>query len=83
MTAPAAVSLPVRARACPLCQALPGEPCSPKPEGDHLARHLDAFTAGRLSRAYLAMVLGELVVIDVKSTMIRSRNLPAGRGGIR
>ena len=52
-----------RARQCPLCWAQSGTPCQRKPEGDHLARYLDAFTAGQLSRAYLAMVLGELVVI--------------------
>jgi hypothetical protein len=58
-----------RARQCPLCQVPPGTPCQDKPEGDHLARYLDAYTAGQLSRAYLAMVLGELVVIT-HSTII-------------
>jgi hypothetical protein len=53
-----------RARRCPLCQAAPGTPCQAKPPGDHLARYLDAYTAGQLSRAYLAAVVGELVVID-------------------
>jgi hypothetical protein len=52
-----------RARQCPLCWAPPGTPCQAKPEGDHLARYLDAYTAGQCSRAYLAMVLAELVVI--------------------
>jgi hypothetical protein len=52
-----------RGRRCPLCRKRPGRPCQVKPEGDHLARYLDAYTAGQLSRAYLAMVLGELVVI--------------------
>ena len=65
----------IRSRACPLCGALPAEPCSPKPAGDHLARWLDAYTAGGLSRAYMAMTVGELVVIDVASTVI-----PAQRG---
>ena len=41
----------------------PGTPCQRKPPGDHLARYLDAYTAGQLSREYLAAVLGELVVI--------------------
>lgn len=54
----------VRSRPCPLCDAPAGQPCQPKPAGDHLARYLDSFTAGKLTRAYLAMVLGELVVID-------------------
>ena len=51
-----------RARLCRLCGKQPGTPCQAKPEGDHLARYLDAYTTGQLSRAYLAMVLGELVV---------------------
>jgi hypothetical protein len=58
------LSTAVRARQCPLCQTPPGEPCQPKPAGDHLARYLDAATAGRLTRAYMLTVLAELVVID-------------------
>ena len=54
----------VRARQCPLCEAPAGEPCQPKPSGDHLARYLDAYTAGQLTREYMRGVLGELVVID-------------------
>jgi hypothetical protein len=38
-----------RARPCPLCQATPGTPCRAKPTGDHLARYLDAYTAGQLT----------------------------------
>ena len=53
-----------RARRCPLCEAQPGTPCQVKPDGDHLARYLDAYTAGKLSRAYMAAVVDELVVID-------------------
>jgi hypothetical protein len=53
-----------RARRCPLCEAPPGVPCRAKPEADHLARFVDAYVAGQLSRAYLAAVVGELVVID-------------------
>jgi hypothetical protein len=52
-----------RARRCPLCQAPPGTPCQRKPPGDHLARYLDAYTAGQLTREYMAAVVGELVVI--------------------
>jgi hypothetical protein len=52
-----------RDRRCPLCGRRPGRPCQRKPAGDHLARHLDAYTAGQLSHAYIAMTLGELVVI--------------------
>lgn len=62
----------VRGRTCPLCRAAPGQPCHPKPEGDHLARWLDAYTAGQLTRAYMGMVLGELVVIDVASSVVVS-----------
>jgi hypothetical protein len=51
-----------RARQCPLCRAAPGTPCQRKPPGDHPARHLDAYTAGELNRAYMADVLGELIV---------------------
>ena len=68
----------VRDRTCPLCEAPAGEPCQLKPAGDHLARWLDSYTAGQLSKPYMAMVLGELVVIDVASTVI-----PAQRGGAR
>jgi hypothetical protein len=52
-----------RGRRCPLCQVPPGTPCQAKPEGDHLARYLDAYTAGQLTREYLTTVLAELVVI--------------------
>jgi hypothetical protein len=53
-----------RSRLCPLCETQPGVPCQAKPAGDHLARYLDAYTAGQLSRAYMRLVVGELVVID-------------------
>jgi hypothetical protein len=61
-----------RARPCPLCEAPPGAPCQAKPEADHLARYLDAYVAGKLSRAYMAAVVGELVVID-RAVMIPAR----------
>ena len=66
----------VRARTCPLCQTPPGEPCQPKPAGDHLARYLDAYTAGQLTKAYMARVLGELVVVDACAVI----TIPAQRG---
>jgi hypothetical protein len=66
----------VRERACPLCDAAPGEACSPKPEGDHLARFLDAYTAGQLTKAYMAMTLAELVVIDSCSVIPAQRPAP-------
>jgi hypothetical protein len=53
-----------RNRDCPLCDAPAGEPCQLKPEGDHLARYLDAYTAGQLTKGYMAMVVGELVTVD-------------------
>jgi hypothetical protein len=52
-----------RCRQCPLCRAGPGVPCQAKPAGDHLARYLDAYSAGQLTREYMAAVLDELVVI--------------------
>jgi hypothetical protein len=67
MTAPAvpASTAPDAARAhqCPLCGRPAGTPCQGKPQGDHLARYLDAYTAGQLTREYMAAVLAELVVI--------------------
>lgn len=69
--------MPPRARRCPLCGAWPCEPCSPSPEGDHLARYLDAYTAGQLTKAYMARTLGELVVIDASAV------IPAPRGDAR
>jgi hypothetical protein len=54
----------VRSRPCPLCETPAGRPCQPKPAADHLARWLDSYTAGQLTKAYVATVLGELVVID-------------------
>jgi hypothetical protein len=53
-----------RGRACPLCGTASGQPCQPKPSADHLARYLDAYTAGQLTKAYMAMMLGELVVLE-------------------
>jgi hypothetical protein len=63
-----------RARQCPLCDTPPGQPCQPKPEGDHLARYLDAYTAGQLTKAYMAMVVGELVTVDTYAVVT---DLPA------
>lgn len=71
-----------RARRCALCEKPPGVPCQAKPEADHLARFLDAYVADKLSRAYLAAVVGELVVID-RAVMIPATGqapaLPAPR----
>ena len=67
MSAPsvtAAPALMVRGRACPLCDTPAGTPCQDKPEGDHLARYLDAYTSGQLTKAYLAMTVAELIVVD-------------------
>lgn len=52
-----------RGRQCPLCEAVPGAACQGDPSGDHLARYLDAYTAGQLTREFMAAVLGELVVV--------------------
>jgi hypothetical protein len=58
------VAQAARTHQCPLCGIAPGAPCQAKPPGDHLARYLDAYTAGQLTREYMAAVVGELVVID-------------------
>ena len=78
MTAAGTITFPaVRARECPLCETPAGQPCQDKPPADHLARYLDALTAGQLTRQYVAMVLGELVVIDV-CAVIPGQRQPAG-----
>jgi hypothetical protein len=67
----------VRLRACPLCETPAGQPCQPKPSGDHLARYVDAYTAGQLTREYMAMVLSELVVVDTCAVI----TIPVQRSG--
>jgi hypothetical protein len=47
------LGLAARQRPCPLCYAPPGTPCRRKPPGDHLARYLDTYTAGRLTSEYV------------------------------
>ena len=77
MTTASTIAAPaVRTRTCPLCEAPAGEACQPKPSGDHLARYLDAYTAGQLTKAYMARVLGELVVVDACAVI----TIPAQRG---
>jgi len=77
MTTASTITAPaVRTRQCPLCEAPAGEACQPKPSGDHLARYLDAYTAGQLTKAYMARVLGELVVVDACAVI----TIPAQRG---
>lgn len=75
MSGPSVTAVPVlvmaRGRACPLCDTPAGQACQPRPEGDHLARYLDACTAGQLTKAYMAMVLGELVVVDACAVIER------------
>jgi hypothetical protein len=63
MSEPTTITAAARARRCPLCAASPGVPCQAKPVADHLGRYLDSWTAGHLSRAYMEIVVGELVVI--------------------
>jgi hypothetical protein len=67
----------VRTRACPLCEAPAGRPCQDKPSGDHLARYVDAYTAGQLTHAYMVLVLSELVVVDACVVVA----IPAQRSG--
>jgi hypothetical protein len=72
----------VRARACPLCETPAGEPCQPKPAADHLARYLDAYTSGQLTREYMSRVLGELVVIDGCAVIAGSDSEPDTPAGV-
>jgi hypothetical protein len=67
----------VHARACPLCDTPAGRPCQPKPPGDHLARYLDAYTAGQLTHAYMVLVLSDLIVVDTCVVVA----IPAQRSG--
>jgi hypothetical protein len=73
---------PVRARQCPLCEAPEGRPCLDEPAGDHVARYLDAYTTGQLTKAYMGAVLGEFVVIDrcaiVSAAAVTAPDLSAG-----
>jgi hypothetical protein len=59
----AAEAREARGRQCPLCAASPGVACQADPSGDHLARYLGAWTAGRLTREFMAAILGELVIV--------------------
>ena len=60
----ARVSGAVRLGSCPLCGARPYHVCQVSPPGDHLARHLAAFDAGRVSRDDVKTAIGALVVIS-------------------
>ncbi len=51
----------VRRQPCHLCRAVPGQECTAA--GDHLARWLAAYTAGRITRAQLTDVIAGLVVV--------------------
>lgn len=62
---------------CPLCLAAPGRPCQPKPSGDHLARYLDAYTAGALTREYMSVILAEIVVVDACTVIPAQPSGPA------
>jgi hypothetical protein len=66
---------PARSRACPLCGTPAGEPCQPKPAADHLARLLDAYMCGKLTRAHLVAVVDGLTVID-ESAVIGEAEMP-------
>lgn len=51
----------------------------PAPDGDHLARYLDACTAGKRTRAYFAAVLGERVVITYSTIVGQDQRHSSGR----
>ncbi len=53
----------VRQERCSLCFAPAGEPCQRQPVTDHLQRWLDAYRAGRITKAERGEVFGQVVVI--------------------
>jgi hypothetical protein len=53
----------VRRTRCSLCWAPSLEPCQRLPRADHLQRWLDAYQAGRISKAALGEAIGAVVVI--------------------
>ena len=73
----------VRGRACPLCETPAGLPCQPKPAGDHLARFWTLTPPASSPRQYMAMVLGELVVIDGCTVVAGPACCYCGRTGTR
>lgn len=54
----------VRWRPCPVCGTGSYSPCQVRPAGDHLARWLATYAAGKITRADLIGVVGGLVVIS-------------------
>lgn len=54
-----------RAFDCTLCGAPAGQPCLPVPEGDHVARYLDAYAAGAVPRSAVAAGISDLIVVDI------------------
>jgi hypothetical protein len=53
----------VRQLPCTLCWARSGTPCQRHPVADHLQRWLDAYSAGQVAKADLAVVFGQVVVV--------------------
>jgi hypothetical protein len=53
----------VRKTPCTLCSAVAGTPCQRQPAADHLARWLTAYTAGKVTRAELAEVFAQVVIL--------------------
>ena len=53
----------VRRLPCGLCWARSGTPCQRHPVADHLQRWLDAYSAGQVTKADLAVVFGQIVVV--------------------
>jgi hypothetical protein len=49
---------------CPLCWAASGTPCQRDPEADHLARYLDAYANGAISRRDMAAVFDAAEIIS-------------------
>jgi len=53
----------VRLLRCSQCSTGPGVPCQRDPRADHLARWLDSFRAGHITRAHLVAAIGGMVVL--------------------
>jgi hypothetical protein len=70
----------VRAGNCPLCTAPAGAWCSPSPASDHLARWLDAYRAGRISRDDLKTAISGLTVITTAQLITPETPAPATGG---
>lgn len=59
----AEAAVQVRRTRCTLCGAPPLEICQRSPRADHLQRWIDAYQAGRVGKAELGEIFGQVVVL--------------------